>query len=92
MYDAGELKVSAFETNIGNLDMEDISYGAVASQLKRLGLKILYETRVNVPTNFQRRLYVELLVKIPKDILLFLDPIVLSLARARAAPFGEILD
>lgn len=77
---AEELKISSFEGNLGNLDLEDKNYDAASDELKKLGLKILYETRMDVLTRFQWRLYMKLLAKIPKDIVLFVDPIVLSFA------------
>jgi len=46
-----DLKVSAFETSIGELELENKCYDTVSNQLKSLGLTILYENHVITPSD-----------------------------------------
>ncbi len=90
MGDAGCLKVSAFETNIGNLELEDKCYDSVSDQLRGMGLTVLYEARMGVLTELQRSLYENVLLKVPKDLVLFLDPIVISFALRDACDLSSV--
>lgn len=77
---AENLKVSMVETRTVNLDLEDKSYGAASDLLKGHGLVVLYECGMKVLNDFQRDLYAKIMAKVPREITLFLDPIVLSFA------------
>lgn len=90
MGNVGDLKVSMFETSIGNLDLEDKEYNTVSDLLKSLGLTILYESSMSVLTEFQRGLYESVMAKAPREMALFLDPIVVSFALRDACDLSGV--
>lgn len=73
-----DLKVSMVEARSVNLDFEGKNYSAASNHLKSLGLAVLYECSMKVLNEYQRGLYTKVLAKVPREIALFLDPIVLS--------------
>ncbi len=75
-----DMKVSMFEMRAVNLDLEGKTYGAASNLLKSHGLVILYECSMKILNEFQRGLYSKVIAEVPKEIELFLDPIVLSFA------------
>lgn len=90
MSSAEKLKVSMFETRAVNLDLEDKNYGAASDLLKGHGLVILYECGMKVLNEFQRGLYTKVMSKVPREIVLFLDPIVLSFALRDACDLSGV--
>jgi len=87
---ADDLKVSMSEASLADLDLEGESYGVVSDLLKGRGLATLYECRMNVLTEFQRGLYEGVMAKVPKEIALFLDPIVVSFALRDACDISGV--
>lgn len=75
-----DLRVSMFETSIAGLDLEGKSYSVISDVLKKRGLTLLYGCRTRVLTEPQRSLYEKMLIEVPREIALFMDPIVVSLA------------
>lgn len=78
MDNAEDLKISMFEASVADLALEGMSYSAASGVLKNRGLTILYECNTRVLTEFQRGLYKKMMANVPREIALFMDPIVLS--------------
>ncbi|MFH0897628.1 MAG: hypothetical protein V1850_06245 [Candidatus Bathyarchaeota archaeon] len=87
---AENLKVSMFEARTVNLDLVDKSYDAASNLLRRHGLMVLYECGMNVLNEVQRGLYSKVISKVPREIVLFLDPIVLSFALRDACDLSGV--
>lgn len=90
MSDMENLKASMFETRATNLDLESKSYGVASNLLKDHGLTILYECGMTVLNEFQRSLYTKVMMKVPKETVLFLDPIILSFALRDACDLSGV--
>ena len=85
-----DMKVAMSETNISDLDLDDKKYSAIPAILEDLGLLIIYECRVRALTTFQRGLYEKVLSKVPKEIALFTDSIIVSFALKDACDISGV--
>lgn len=85
-----DMKVAMSETNISDLDLDDKKYSAVSVILEDLGLLLMYECRVRALTTSQKGLYEKVLSKIPKEIALFVDSIVVSFALKDACDISGV--
>jgi hypothetical protein len=80
MKEMGLLRVSMVESNLPELDLENKPYNIAFETLTNHGLKVFYESRTSVLSPFQRELYGKALSKVPKDISVLLDPIIVAFA------------
>lgn len=93
VYETSELKdmkVAMSESNLTNVDLEGKNYGAASTDIKSLGLSIIYECRMHSLNDFQKKLYEKVIAKTPKNIALFADPIVVSFALKDACDISGV--
>jgi hypothetical protein len=85
-----DLKIAMYETSISDLNLEDKNYRTISGILRNRGLAILYECCMRTLTTFQRGLYEKVLAKVPREIGLFSDPIVVSFALKDACDISGV--
>ena len=93
MNDMSNFKITMIETNrlnLRELDLEGKSYDFAIQVLKRDDLEIIYECCTSILTQFQRELYEKLLQEFPKELSIFLDPIIVSFALKDACDFSGV--
>ena len=80
MSEVENYKIAMSETSIPDLDLEEKKYATVTSLLKSRDLSNIYECHMKTLTPFQRDLYEKVLTKVPREMSLFAEPIVVSFA------------
>ena len=93
MSDMANLKVAMMETNPSNLrslGLEGKGYGSALEVLRQNEFEVFYECRTSVLTKFQKELYEKVLSEVPKDLAIFLDPIIVSFALKDACDFSGV--
>ena len=85
-----DYKISMCEARIVDLDLDEMNYEKAADLIKKRDFTILYECFMKVLTKFQRDLYDKAMTKVPADLKLFSDPIVLSFALQDACDTSDV--
>jgi hypothetical protein len=85
----GRSRISMVETNLPGFALQGHTYAEASERLRDLDFEVFYECRTSILSPGQRGLYDVILSKLPNDLKVFLDPIIVSFVLRDACDISE---